>query len=174
MTTDLLSPPLARWDGLHLVLDLQRVERHLDHLLAGANAIRDLRLSGAGDAIAAEATVVWKGVSARVSLELAEIRLHHRHLGFRMRRLRALAGLPVPRAAVEHGLRALESPILTVFSGQGIVVIDLRRWLPAELAVRVVTVQATARSLHLWFGAGELAEVPGRARRLLPADTGSS
>jgi hypothetical protein len=173
MTIDPLSPPLARWDGLHLVLDLQRVERHLNHLLAGADSIGDLRLGGAGDTVAVEATVVWKGVTARVSIELAEIRLHHRHLGFRMRRLRALGGLPVPRAAVEHALKALESPILTVYSGEGIVVIDLRRWLPAELAVRVVTVQAMARSLHLWFGAGELVEVPARGRDLLPADTGS-
>lgn len=174
MTSEFLSPPLARWDGLHLVLDLQRVERHLNRLLAGADAVRDLRLAGSGDAVAAEATVVWQGVPARVGLELAEIRLHHRHLGFRMRRLRALGGLPVPRSAVELGLSALDSPILTVFAGQGIVVIDLRRWLPAELAVRVVTVQATARSLHIWFGAGELTEVPGRGQALLPAGSGAA
>jgi hypothetical protein len=139
--------------------------------LAAANAIRDLRLHGEGDALGAEATVVWKGVPARVGLELAEIRLRNRHLGLRMRRLRALGGVPVPLAALEFGLKAIDSPLLSVFSGFGIVVVDLRRWLPVELDLRVVTVQATARSLHCWFGAGSLAEIPGRGPRRLPADT---
>jgi hypothetical protein len=172
MTTDLHSSPLARWDGLHLVLDLSRVEHHLNRLLGAADAMRDLRLRGEGDAIGAEATVVWKGVPVRVSVQMAEIRLHHRHVGFRMRRLRALGGVPVPRAAVEYALTELGSPLLKVVSGQGIVVIDLRRWLPAELDLRVVTVQGTARSLHCWFGPGSLARVPDGGQELLPADAG--
>lgn len=164
-----LSPPLARWDGLHLVVDLELAERHLNRALAGSDRIRDLRLRGAGDALEAEITAVWKGVAARVGVQLAEIRLRHRHIGFRMRRFRALGGIPVPRVAVEHGLMALESPVLTVFQGQGIVVLDLRRWLPAELDLNVVTVQATLRSLHVWFGPGRLDDLPGRGPGRLPA-----
>jgi len=174
MTDFLLSPPLARWDGLHLVLDLQLVERHLDDLLVGGGRIRDLRLHGAGDAISVEAAVLWKGIHARVGLELAEIRLRHRHLGLRMRKLRALGGVPVPRAAVELGLSSMESALVTVFRGQGIVVVDLRRWLPGELDLQVLTVQATTRSLHVWFGPGHLQELPQRDRRRLPAETASS
>ncbi|MEJ2190424.1 MAG: hypothetical protein P8Y93_13650 [Acidobacteriota bacterium] len=86
-----------------------------------------------------------------------------------MRKLRALSGVPVPRAAVELGLISLESPLLSVFRGQGIVVVDLRSWLPVELDVEIVTVQATARSMHVWFGPGQLQEIPGRGRRQLPA-----
>ena len=119
--------------------------------------------------MAAEFTVVWKGLPARVGMEIAEIRLRHRHIGFRMRRLRALGGIPVPRAAVELGLRSIESAVLSVFSGEGIVVIDLREWLPQELDLRVVTVQGTARSLHLWFGPGGLSDIPYRGPRQLPA-----
>jgi hypothetical protein len=166
---DLFSPPLARWDGLHLVLDLELVERHLNDVFRSSAAIRDLSLAGRGDAVAAEATVTWKGVSVRVGLELAEIRIRHRHVGFRMRRLRALGGVPVPRAAVEIALGSLESPLLTVFPGNGIVVIDLRRWLPEELALEVLTVQATQRSLHVWFGRGHLRDLPGRGLLRLPA-----
>ena len=61
----------------------------------------------------------------------------------------------MPRVAVELGLKALESPLLRVFQGEGIVVIDLRRWLPAEVEMNIVTVQATLRSLHIWFGPGQ-------------------
>jgi hypothetical protein len=168
---NLLSPPLARWDGLHLALDLGLLERHLNELLSAREDIRDLSLRGEGDALAAEVTVVWKGVPARVGIELAEIRLRHRHIGFRMRRLRALGGIPVPRSAVELALHAFDSPLLKVFPGHGIVVVDLRQWLPEELMLEVVTVQGTARSLHIWFGPGSLANLPQMGPRLLPADT---
>jgi hypothetical protein len=168
---DLLSPPLARWDGLHLALDLRLVERRLNLLISTRGDLRDLALVGKGDALGAEVTVVWKGLPARVGLEIAEIRLRHRHLGFRMRRLRALGGVPVPRTAVEIALKALDCPLLRVFSGQGIVVADLRRWLPEELTLEVLTVQGTARSLHLWFGAGGLRDLPGKGPQFLPAET---
>ena len=169
----MLSPPLARWDGLHLTLDLVRVERHLNDLLSSSDAIGDLSLRGEGDALAVEATVTWKGIPARVGLELAEIRLRYRHLGFRMRKLRALGGIPVPRTAVELGLRSLESPLLKVFPGQGIVVVDLRKWLPEELDLQILTVQGVARRLAVWFGPGRLDELPSRGRRRLPAETGA-
>jgi hypothetical protein len=90
-----------------------------------------------------------------------------------MRRLRALGGIPVPRSAIEFALKAFDSPLLKVFSGHGIVVVDLRQWLPEELMLRVLTVQGTSRSLHVWFGSGSLRNLPGRGPDLLPADTGS-
>jgi hypothetical protein len=85
-----------------------------------------------------------------------------------MRRLRVYGGLPVPRAAVEAILDGIDNEIVTVFKGQGIVVVDLRRWLPSELDLKIVTVQATDSSLHLWFGAGGLRDLPGRAPPALP------
>jgi hypothetical protein len=170
---DLLSPPLARWDGLHLALDLRLIERHLNHLISIRHDLRDLSLAGKGDAVAAEVTVVWKGVPARVGLEIAEIRLRHRHLGLRMRKLRALGGIPVPRTALELALKAFDSPLLAVFAGQGILVVDMRPWLPEELTLEVLTVQGTRRSLHLWFGAGGLCDLPGKGPSALPASTES-
>jgi hypothetical protein len=164
-----MSGPLARWDGLHLVVDLELTERHLNRALAGNRRIRDLRLRGAGDALEAEITVMWKGIHARVGLQLAEIRLHRRHIGFRMRQVRALGDFPVPRAAIELGLRSLDTSFVRVFQGQGIVVIDLRRWLPGEIEVNVVTVQATRRSLHVWFGPGRLIDLPTGDQSRLPA-----
>jgi hypothetical protein len=166
---DFLTPPLARWDGLHLVLDLDRLGRLANHFLRDSGKLRDLEFEGRGDALSASLTVVWKGVPARVGLDLAEIRLRHRHLGFRMRRVRGPAGLRVPRAAVELRLRSLDNPLLTVFPGQGIVVVDLRRWIPEEAELKILTVQATARSLSVWFGPGSLTDLPMRGPRPLPA-----
>lgn len=169
---DLLSPPLARWDGLHLVLDLDHVERIVTELLSAREGLRDVSLRGAGDRLQAEVTVVWQGLPARVGLEIAEIRMRHRHIGLRMRKFRALGGVPVPRTAVLFALKALDNPLLSVFPAEAIVVADLRPWLPKELTLEVITVQGTARSLHLWFGPGALANLPGKGPRLLPAESG--
>jgi hypothetical protein len=169
MASTLTPRTLARWDGLHLVLDLVLLEDHLVGWLAGVDRIDGLALAGAGDALEVSATVRWKGVRSRVAVELAELRLRHRHLGFRMRRLRVYGGVPVPRAAVEAILDGIDSDLISVFRGQGIVVVDLRRWLPPELDLKIVTVQATGSSLHIWFGAGGLSDIPGRARPALAA-----
>ena len=142
-----------------------------NEFLSVREELRDLSLNGAGDAITAEATVVWNGVPARVGLEVAEIRLRHRHLGMRLRKIRALGGVPVPKAAVLFALQALDNPILKIFHGDRIVVADLRDWLPAELTLEVLTVQATRRSLHVWFGSGSLRNLPGKGPRLLPPET---
>jgi hypothetical protein len=162
--TTLTARSLARWDGLHLALDLVLVEEHLLRMLAGVDRIDGLALASAGDALEVSATVRWKGVRSRVAVELAEIRLRHRHLGFRMRKLRVYGGVPVPRSAVEAILDGIDSDLITVFRGRGIVVVDLRRWMPPELDLKIVTVQATEGSVHLWFGAGGLRDLPGRGR----------
>jgi hypothetical protein len=169
MTSTLAPRTLARWDGLHLVLDLVLVEEHLVRWLSGVERIDGIALSAAGDALDVSATVRWKGVRSRVAVELAELRLRHRHLGFRMRKLRVYGGVRVPRAAVEAILAGIDSDLITVFRGQGIVVVDLRRWLPPELDLKIVTVQATEGALHLWFGAGGLSDLPGRGRPALGA-----
>ena len=172
MTTNLAPRMLARWDGLHLVLDLVLVEEHLVRMLVDVEQLEGLALAAAGDALDVSATVKWKGVRSRVALELAELRLRHRHLGFRMRKLRVYGGVPVPRAAVEAILSGIDNELVTVFRGQGIVVVDLRRWLPPELDLKIVTVQATESSLHLWFGAGGLVDLPGSGRKGLAAGEG--
>ena len=112
---------------------------------------------------------MWKGVPARVGLEMAEIRLRHRHIGFRIRKIRALGSVPVPRRAVALALQAIKSPLLSVYPREAIVVVDLRRWLPEELRLEILTVQGTPRSLHVWLGPGALDNLPGKGPRLLPA-----
>ncbi len=169
MTTNLAPRTLARWDGLHLVLDLVLLEEHLVRLLGDVETIDGVALAAADDALDVSATVRWKGVRSRVAVEIAELRLRHRHLGFRMRKLRVYGGLPVPRAAVEAILEGINNDLITVFRGKGIVVVDLRRWVPPELDLKIVTVQATESSLHLWFGAGGLRDLPGSGRPSLAA-----
>lgn len=162
--------PLLRWDGLHLVIDLPILQRHLDRALEKTDRLNALAMEGRDDALRVVATVFWKGLSSRVAIDLAEIRLKHRFLGFRMRHPKVLGGVPVPRSAIEMILRSSDIDVLTVY-GDGILVVDLRKWLPPELDLRVLTIQATERTAHVWFGAGGLRDLPARRSKALPADT---
>ena len=164
-----LYGPLVRWDGAHVVLNLGMVEEHLRHLLRPAEQLQDMRLNGLGNAVRIDATVVWKGLRARVGIELGEIRLKHRRLGLRLRRVRALGGVRVPRRAVEALLSRIDPGLVRVVQGQGIVIVDLDRWIPPELSLSVLTVQATERSLHLWLGPGDLRDLPVEQRQALTA-----
>ena len=163
--------PLMRWDGLRLVLNLDSIEAMLRRRLQDNAHLRDLRLKGAGDAVEASATVIWKGLETRVAVDLAELRLRHRRLGLRLRRPRVLGGMRLPVRAVEAILDSASLDILTVIRGQGILILDLRTWLPPELTLTVITAQATAGQLHLWFGPGALDALPSGERRALPAAT---
>lgn len=168
-------PPLVRWDGLHLVIDLEHVERLVRRWLEGTAHLGEISLVGAGDALEIGASVEWKGVTTRVAAQLAEIRLRHRHLGFRLRRLRVLGGVPLPRGAVEMVLASVENELVTVFRGQGIVVVDLGRWLPPEVSITVITVQATRTRVHVWLAPGHLESLPGADnRRQLEAGEGTA
>jgi hypothetical protein len=169
MNDSTLFTPLLRWDGLHLVLNLKMVERYLQRQLGGLEWLSDLELVGGGDTIRIRARVLWKGMSSRVAVELTEIRLRHRRLGFRLRRSRAPGWMPVPRPLLETAINAVDSDIVTVVRGHGILVVDLRQWIPHEVAVSVRTVQATRSYLHIWLGPGAVYDLPGDDPLRLPS-----
>jgi hypothetical protein len=166
--------PLARWDGLHLVFDVGLLERHLRQRIAESEHVSDLSLGGEGDAVRLSADVIWKGLSTRVRVDVTEIRLKRRFLGFRLRRPKAFGGVPVPRGALELLIGDVFSELVVVFRGEGIVVVDLRRWIPYELDFSVLTVQATVGRLHVWLGPGSLSDLPADPPPVLPADTRAS
>lgn len=154
------------------MLDLQSVEAYLRRRMSSSGQVDDLTLSGAGDVLRLEADVHWKAMVVRVELELGELRLHHRRLGLRILRLSALGGIPLPRRVLEMILQRAAGDEVTVFPGDGIVVVDLRRWIPPELEVTVLTVQVTERTLELWLGAGRLLDLPSaQPPPRLPAST---
>lgn len=161
--------PLLRWDGLRLVLSLPMLEERLGRRLAGSGRLEELRLEGLGDAVGMSGFVRWRGMRVRLAVEIAEVRLRHRRLGFRIRRPRVLGGVRLPRGAVDRLLASFASETVHVVPGSGIVVVDLTQWIPDGLNVSVVTVQALADSVHLWLGPGSLADLPQRQRPALPA-----
>ena len=169
MFADIFPSPLLRWDGLHLVFNLEMLVRYLRAYAAAMENVRELMLEGEGDAIRIRARVAYKGVTTWVRIDLAEIRLKHRHLGFRLRQPRALGGMPLPRRVVEQGLKRIGLDELTVVAGEGIVIVDLRRWIPEQVSFSIRTLQATERCIHLWLGPGSVEDLPPGTVKSLPS-----
>ncbi len=169
MFAKILPSPLLRWDGLHLVLNLEMLVRYLRVYATSLENVQELSLEGEGDAIRIRAKAVYKGVGTRVRIDVAEIRLKHRHLGFRLRHPRALGGMPLPRLMIEQALKTIGVDGLTVVAGEGIVIVDLRRWIPEQVSISIRTVQATERCIHIWLGPGIVDDLPPGTVKSLPA-----
>lgn len=169
MTVPLLSAPLVRWDDFHVVFDIPLVERMLSRRLNDVEALSNLDLQGRDDKLSLVLQVHWKSVSMRVRVELREIRLRHRRLGFRLGHLRALGGIPVPKIAVLRTLHELMPELVTVLPGSDVVVVDLRTWIPPEANLRIVAVQVVGEGLHVWLASGSVTDIPPPRNQQLPA-----
>ncbi len=170
MSSELGSTPVLRWDPVRLVVALDDLEGLLADRLTRDGAVSDVRLAGGGDRVLVTATVRWSGLASRAEAELTELRLKRRHLGMRVGRLALLGGgVRVPRSVVLKRLEAAFEGAVAVFADDGIVVVDLRRWLPPELELAVIAVQVVGRGLELWLGPGALKALPGHRRAALPA-----
>ncbi len=173
------SPPLVRWDDIHLVFDIPAVEEILRVRLSDVEALSNLELQGHDARLSLVLRVHWKGITIKVGVELREIRIRHRRLGFRLGRLRAFGGLPVPKIAVLRTLQRAMPELVTIRPGSDIVVVDLRRWIPPEISLRVVAVQGVGRGLHVWLASGSVMDVgrlqneqlsAGNPEKSLPAE----
>ena len=169
MTVSLLAAPLVRWDDFHVVFDIPAVERMLRQRLDHVEALSNLELHGRDDKLSLVLQVHWKSVSMRVRVELREIRLRHHRLGFRLGRLRALGGLPVPKIAVLRTLQEIMPEGVTVLPGSDVVVVDLRAWIPPEVCLRIVAVQVVGEGLHVWLASGSVTDIPAPQNQQLPA-----
>jgi len=164
---------LLRWDGMHLVLALTAIEAKIHEGLHSVEAVSDVVIGGRADVLEIGATIHWKGMSSRIQIELKEFRLRARRLGLRLGRIRLLRGVRVPRSLVEKLLTKYGRGKVRVFQGRGIVVVDLRKQLPPELELRLLSLQVTGRELHLWLGPGSLMDLPrhGKESGKLPAES---
>lgn len=161
--------PLLRWDGTHLVAGLASVNRLIQRAVADSQRLRSLAISGDGDRLRLTARVEVAGLEPEVVVDLREVRFRHGCLGFRITRLAALGGLRLPRAVIEEALERSLPEGVTAYRSGGIVVLDLSRWMPPELDLRILAMQVVADTLQAWVGPGSLTSLPGPAAPRLAA-----
>jgi hypothetical protein len=160
MSSSLAMRPLVRWDGFTLRVDLDMVELVANRELARrVDAIRRLEVSGEGDELELRLEVAWKGFPGQVSARLRELRLHRRFFGCRIERLRGPMGLPLPTALVSALIRRFGQGLLSFDPDDRILLVDLRRFLPEGLEVRVQDVRCQDRWLCVDLAGGSVAAV---------------
>ena len=157
MSTELAARPLLAWDPFSLRLDLDMLEYAVGRLLPRyTEGIRAVHIAGEGDVLEIRFDVAVKGLPARVTARVSELRLRRGFLGCRVERLRGPLGVPVPLGLLAMVLRRAAPDLLRLDSDDAILLVDLRQHLPNEVSVGLRDVRCEGRWLHLDLAPGAL------------------
>jgi hypothetical protein len=156
---------LVKWDGFALQVDLDMVELVANRALAQrAPSFRRLGVTGEGDALTIHLEAALKGLPAHLSATVSELRLRRRFIGCRIEALHGPLGLPLPIAVAGSLVRRLAPELLRFDSDDRILLVDLRRFLPEGLEVRISDVRCVGRWLTVTLAGGSVAAVLAAAR----------
>ena len=167
MGSSLLPRPLLTWEEFCLRIDLDILELWLNREVAGkVEALREFRFSGDGESLEIEVRVAVEGFPARVSVRLAELRVYKAMLGGLVKSVAGPLGIRVPLSLVASLLRRHAARWAQLDTDDRILLVDLRRWLPASLHLHVRDVRCNGRWLELGLAPGSFAL--GLARAVEP------
>jgi hypothetical protein len=158
MGSSLLPRPLLTWEEFCLRIDLDILELWLNRSVAGkSGALRELRFAGAGEVLELRAKVAVDGLPAWVSARVSELRVYKATVGGRVDRIAGPMGIPLPISLVAALLRRHAAQWASLDADDRILLVDLRRWLPASLHLHVLEVRCTGRWLELELAPGTFA-----------------
>jgi len=167
MASELALRPLVRWDGFALQVDLDMVELIANRELARrSSAVRRIGVTGEGEVLQIHLEVALKGLPTRVSASLSELRLHRRFFGCRIETLHGPLGIPLPIGLAGALARRLAPELLRFDPEDRILLVDLRRFLPDGLEVRISDVRCVGRWLTVELAGGSVAAVLAAAREI--------
>jgi hypothetical protein len=167
MSSELALRPLVKWEGFTLQVDLDMVELVSNRELARRDsAIRRVGVTGEGEVVEIHLEVALKGLPARVSATLAELRVHRRFFGCRIEALRGPLGIPLPIGLAGALARRLAPELLRFDSEDRILLVDLRSHLPEGLEVRISDVRCAGRWLTVELAGGSVAAVLAAMREI--------
>jgi len=152
--------PLVKWDGFTLRVDLDMTELLANRELARrGSVVRHVEIRGAGDELDLRVEAAWRGFPAQISARVGELRLHRRFFGCRVAGLRGPMGVPLPAALLGALVRRFGQGLLSFDPADRILLVDLRRFLPEGLEVRVWDLRCEERWLCVDLAGGSVAAV---------------
>jgi len=155
MSSSLLPRPLLTWEEFCLRIDLDILELWLNREVAGkTEALRVFRLAGIGDVVELRVKLAVEGFPAWVSARLSELRIYKAMLGCHVESVRGPLGIPLPVGVVASLLRRHAAQWASLDADDRILLVDLRRWLPASLHLHVQDVRCAGRWLELELAPG--------------------
>ena len=163
MESTLLPRPLFTWEEFCLRVDLDILELWLNREVAGkVDALREFRFSGVGDTVELQVKVAVEGFPARLTARLAELRVYKAKLGCQVRGVSGPLGIPIPISLVASLLRRHAAQWARLDTDDRILLVDLRRWLPAALNLHVQEVRCNGRWLEIELAPGSFAHSSDR------------
>ncbi len=160
MSSSLATRPMVRWDGFTVRVDLDMVELAANRELARrGSVVRRLLVGGEGDRLDLEVAAAWRGFPAQISARVRELRLHRRFFGCRVEALHGPLGMPLPVGLLGALVRRFGQGLVSFDADDRILLVDLRRFLPEGLEVRVRDVRCEERWLCVELAGGSVAAV---------------
>jgi hypothetical protein len=158
MVLPLAARPLLRWDAFTLTVDLDMLELLANRELARRQLpLRRAALGGAGEELELVVEGAWQGLPAHVSVRVSELRLHRRVFGCRVESLRGPLGIPLPLSLAATIVRRASAGMARLDAEDRVLLVDVRRFLPEGLEVRVRGVRCEGRWLHVRLDGGSVA-----------------
>ena len=164
------APPraLLSWDRFALRIDLDALQTVVNQQLEGRSLpVRRADISGRGDELDARVDLAWKGLPARVSVRVAEVRFRRRFLGCRILAVHGPVGIPVPLALLAPMIARFGPSTVHFDASDGILIVDLRGQVPPGVELQVSGVRCRGRQLELELAPGSW--TPSTSDVLLPA-----
>ncbi len=158
MSSSLQPRPLVIWDAFTLRLDLDMLELWLNRELPPkVDAIERLRVGGDGEIVELSADLELKGFPARVTVRLRDLRLYRRFVGAFVESVHGPLGIRLPIGIVAHFLDKVPAGLVRLDEDDRVLLVDLQRWLPLGIDVRVRSARCVGRWLELELAPGSVA-----------------
>ncbi|MGE5235896.1 MAG: hypothetical protein ACM3O7_06090 [Acidobacteriota bacterium] len=157
MESGIVQRPLLTWDESRLRIDLDMLELWLNRTLPPkVTEIRRLQIVGSGDAVDLVGDLELKGFPARVTAHLRELRLYRRFFGCKVESVHGPFGLPIPLGMVASLIDRVPGGLVRLDRTDRVLLVDLRRWLPGWLELRIHQARCDQRWLELEVSPGLL------------------
>src|SRR5262249_41978619 len=121
------------WSGLSLTFDEKTLNAIVGQLVERIPDLKDLKIQVAPGELAATAVIHRFGVPLSAKAILTQLRLKDGFLAFVLDRVQALSFIPIPDQLLTYLVQKAPAGLLTYYSADRIMVVNLNDWLPAGM-----------------------------------------
>ena len=151
----------VRWSGLAVTLDERTLNALVSRLADRIPDLQDLKIGVSAGELAATLVIHRFGVPLSARATLSQLRLKDGFLAFVLDRVQALSFIPVPDQLVSYLVQKAPPGLLTYYSEDRIMVVNLNDWMPpgVDLSLDRTIFERGALTLHFSSGSYDLSSL---------------
>ncbi|HSS45116.1 MAG TPA: hypothetical protein VLO07_07215 [Thermoanaerobaculia bacterium] len=148
----------VRWSGLAVTFDERTLNALVRRLVDRVPDLQDLKIGVSAGELAATVVVHRFGVPLSARATLSQLRLKDGFLAFVLDKVQALSFIPVPDQLVSYLVQKAPPGLLTYYSEDRIMVVNLNDWMPpgVDLSLDRTVFEKGALTLHFSSGSYDL------------------